>query len=233
MRFSHSHKAFRALRLLIGLGHPAIGAALRARGMTRDDMNEGWALLRRLGPEDLAEEWVDPRRSDFDEPLRAWHTRWYEVASAALRRHAPQVHAHLFPKLRSGPRPGRRRIKAILALVDLDARWQRIDEWSGATDDDRAKAREALAHVGVTNEVFAELDSLLGPVNNQPAARTPGPDRDGRDRAEAALWAWYLQWSTIARDVLKHRGLLRQLGFLGERKPPPEFTSSDPPRAPA
>jgi hypothetical protein len=217
MRFSHSHKAFRALSLLVGLSHPAIGSALRSRGMTRDDMQEGWALLRRLGPDDLAEAPVEPKAGAFDERLKAWHARWFEVANAALKRHAPAAHAHLFPTIRKSSQPGARRGRFVMALVHLDACWQRFDQWPGATDEERDKAREALAHVGVTDEVFAELHALFEETDQTPSSPT-GPDRSARDQAEAALWAWYLQWSSIARDVLKHRGLLRQLGFLGERK---------------
>lgn len=28
------------------------------------------------------------------------------------------------------------------------------------------------------------------------------------------MWAWYLEWSTIARAAIKDRGLLSRLGFL-------------------
>ena len=42
--------------------------------------------------------------------------------------------------------------------------------------------------------------------------------------AEAAMWAWYLEWSQIARSVINDRGLLRQLGFLR----PTSTTSADP-----
>ena len=32
------------------------------------------------------------------------------------------------------------------------------------------------------------------------------------------MWAWYLEWSKIARVAIKNRALLRQLGFLSARR---------------
>lgn len=32
--------------------------------------------------------------------------------------------------------------------------------------------------------------------------------------AEEKLWAWYLEWSTIARTAITDRRLLKMLGFL-------------------
>ncbi len=34
------------------------------------------------------------------------------------------------------------------------------------------------------------------------------------DKAERELWAWYLEWSAIARNAIKQRSLLKKLGFL-------------------
>jgi len=35
---------------------------------------------------------------------------------------------------------------------------------------------------------------------------------------EAAMWAWYLEWSQIARVAIKQRSLLKELGFLAARR---------------
>ena len=35
------------------------------------------------------------------------------------------------------------------------------------------------------------------------------------------MWAWYLEWSTIARRAITDRRLLRQLGFLHHSKSEP------------
>jgi hypothetical protein len=139
------------------------------------------------------------------------------------------VHEQLFPKIERRAHRGKRRLVRAMSLFHLAGQWKQLDRCPGVTDDERAKAKEALAHVGVTDDVFAELDALFGlasaPPRSPPAPAAPdraardraAPDRAARDRAEADLWAWYLQWSTTAREVIADRGLLRQLGFLRER----------------
>ena len=42
-------------------------------------------------------------------------------------------------------------------------------------------------------------------------------ERKARKAAEEAMWAWYLEWSTIARHAISDRNLLRALGFLCRR----------------
>ncbi len=37
---------------------------------------------------------------------------------------------------------------------------------------------------------------------------------EAREAATAEMWSWYLEWSQIARTVIKNRRLLRSLGFL-------------------
>jgi hypothetical protein len=65
-------------------------------------------------------------------------------------------------------------------------------------------------------------------------------DQAADEAAEAELWAWYLEWSTIARTVVTNRRHLRALGFLqnarGEIVEAPleeEPTEDDEPASPA
>jgi hypothetical protein len=41
------------------------------------------------------------------------------------------------------------------------------------------------------------------------------------------MWAWYLEWSTIARTVIQNRRNLRRMGFLNNRSPVDELDEPD------
>ena len=57
------------------------------------------------------------------------------------------------------------------------------------------------------------FDSRLGTATGVDVSTI---DRDAEQlaRAEGALWAWYLEWSQIARVAVTQRALLRQMGFV-------------------
>lgn len=45
--------------------------------------------------------------------------------------------------------------------------------------------------------------------------------------AEQKLWAWYLEWSRIARAVITDRRDLRQLGFLQSQTTPRDSATDE------
>jgi hypothetical protein len=47
---------------------------------------------------------------------------------------------------------------------------------------------------------------------------SPEQRRAALARAEAAVWAWYLEWSQIARVAVTQRASLRELGLLSVRR---------------
>jgi hypothetical protein len=67
------------------------------------------------------------------------------------------------------------------------------------------------ATVGEAKELLARLGAIVAPTPDDKKAKAQ--EAKFAD-AEAALWAWYLEWSEIARIAIKDRKLLRQLGFL-------------------
>ena len=84
------------------------------------------------------------------------------------------------------------------------------------------KALELIVSRGVTAAVIAEAQSLLTALTQvAPAETLPTTEQQQQDieQAEAAMWAWYLEWSQIARVAIKQRSLLRELGFLATRGP--------------
>ena len=82
------------------------------------------------------------------------------------------------------------------------------------------KAAELLANRGMTPAVIAEARNflaLLGKVAEPAVPLSVGEQKAELAGAEDAVWAWYLEWSQVARVAIKQRALLRQMGFLGER----------------
>jgi hypothetical protein len=88
----------------------------------------------------------------------------------------------------------------------------------------------------LTADVVGEAKKLLGALGSV-ALVTPMPPvelvAEDFEQAETDLWAWYLEWSEIARTAIKQKQLLRALGFRrdtgGEESDEPEA----PPVAPA
>jgi len=81
-------------------------------------------------------------------------------------------------------------------------------------------ARELLAERGLTDAVIAEATKYLerlGAVREAPAVDLEAI-RGAQEKAEQAMWGWYLEWSTIARSAIKDGRLLQQLGFLKVRR---------------
>lgn len=73
-------------------------------------------------------------------------------------------------------------------------------------------ARELLRVRGLNEARIAEARELLHRCTTlqAPAPAMPGPTR----AAELdAVWAFYLEWSEVARTVVKEPRLLRKLGF--------------------
>ena len=46
------------------------------------------------------------------------------------------------------------------------------------------------------------------------------------------MWAWYLEWSQIARVAIKQRSLLKELGFLTTRRGGEDDGEGDAPASP-
>jgi hypothetical protein len=96
----------------------------------------------------------------------------------------------------------------------------RYDELTAGDDKYGAEAKQAqalLAARGVTPAIVAEAKALLTELQ-QVAGSTELVLLEEREAeleaAGTAMWAWYLEWSKIARAAIKQRALLKQLGFL-------------------
>jgi hypothetical protein len=75
------------------------------------------------------------------------------------------------------------------------------------------RARALLEKAGYSRGDVDELVALKRAAD----AAFADSDADALAKAEAAIWAWYGEWSAIANVVVQPRGLRRALGL-----PPPE-----------
>jgi len=97
---------------------------------------------------------------------------------------------------------------------------ERFDEMAasvGSYGPEGAAATALLATRGLTRAVIDEARELLetvGRIETYPDVTTVDQDQEDLAKAEASLWAWYLEWSQIARIAVTQRSLLKQMGFV-------------------
>jgi hypothetical protein len=207
-KMSPGAKAARVLTFLMGMRNPRIASAMAAHGFDESELDEGWSLLRAVGMLK-----VDPSapsggdRAGLEE-LDAWENRWFPIASAALERRWPAIHAHLFANLAQ--------TEGLEVMLGVQTLLERLDAMAaGAYGSDGAQAKSHIEARGLTAAVMDEARALLERLRKVAASPTAQlvTDTSTRMKAEHALWAWYLEWSRIARVAVTQRALLRQLGF--------------------
>jgi len=215
MKLSLGDKTFRVIRFLLGIRNPRIATALAGYGFKQQDRDEGWALIHALGKGRL--EMLPPEPRDMQTLLKldAWENHWFPIAQAALERRFPALSAQFFLNLAQTEGPA----VAISVRTFVD-RYAELAAGSDKYGAEAPKALELIVTRGVTAAVIAEAQSLLTDLTQvAPAVTVPSTDQQQDiEQAEAALWAWYLEWSQIARVAVKQRSLLRELGFLATRR---------------
>jgi hypothetical protein len=215
-KLSIGQKGDRVLTLLLALRNVRIAGTLARHGFTNADLQEGWTLLRSVtrthldAPIDEA-----PVDNDALQALDEWENKWFVITSATLQRRAPNVHDVLFRNLSQTEG-----VEVIVSVGTFLDRWDIIDKpvKDGGLGNDGKDAKKIMAIRGLTNAVIDEAKVLVEKLR-----RMDGPLLDVEkiaaeeanfDKAERELWAWYLEWSTIARNAIKQRSLLKKLGFL-------------------
>jgi len=207
---SIGEKARRIVGFIIGLGNEHVQGALAPHGFTEADRQEGMRLLHELTGRRLGiTPGVDPTLLG---EIDAWENRWYPIAEVVLRTNFPEVHAVVFRNLSQSSGPDV--VISVMTLLDrLEAVAKPVDE-GGLERGQEARAR--LTARGLTEDVVSAARALVARVGTVPATRdplarkTPAAVQEAEDRA----WNWYLEWSGIARVVIRDRRVLRSLGFL-------------------
>jgi len=213
MSFAIGDKATRVIRFLVGLRNPSVATALASYGFKEEDMAEGWALVHALGKGKLAVLPGQPRDMEVLLKLDAWENHWFPVSSASLERRFPAVFARMFLNLQQAEGPE----VAITVRTYVD-RYDELSAPESKYGPEGVKARDLLATRGVTPAVVDEARNLLAQLTKvaaAPISQASVAEQEAElEKAEDALWAWYLEWSKVARIAIKQRALLRQLGFL-------------------
>jgi hypothetical protein len=213
-KYSFAEKTRRTLSLLMGLQHPQVELLLRERGLTPSDVEEGQRLL--LDAIKLHTSTVRVRPPDEFDPEAAplaFRAQWFAVCKARLKRHYPQLAERMgeLNKRQRGTRPYGQ-VHCFLQMLDA------MQKAEGPFEAQGPAAREALRQLGLTDSIVEDLEANMSLIAQMdPSA--PRPDRAARTRAEDAMWAWYIEWSTIARKLVTNLTLRRALGLGKARKP--------------
>lgn len=213
-KYSFIDKVHRVIAFVYGLADPDVARELIAAGFTEADLEEAWRLLREVRPVrfDLPEREDDVVLSQVLQALDAWENRWVPVIDASLRRRHPEVHARVMLNL--SQTSGR----MVHMMVDTVLERIAALETSSAAGDLAARAH--LEKRGLSAEVIAEARRLIDRIERPkfvPSLPTAA-ELAARERAEAELWGWYLEWSAIARARIRSRSMLQKLGFRRARK---------------
>jgi hypothetical protein len=210
MRFSE--KIDRVIRFVSGLRNPSIAERLSHHGFSQRDLDEGWDLIKKAVGDRVDTPDVEKPSPDTLEQLDAWENKWFPVARATLERRYPDSAKDVFLNLAQS--------EGIAVTLSVATFLRRLDELKTSN----AEARAVLGRRGLTASELENAKKMLdelGRIGEQPAIDLEARERQFAE-AEDALWAWYLEWSAIARVSIENRRLLRQLGFLSVSRDEPE-----------
>jgi hypothetical protein len=89
----------------------------------------------------------------------------------------------------------------------------RLPKSEGGLGREGRAARELLERRGLTDAEIHNAQQILDVIGKIAPAPAPARDIAAEEEAEKAMWAWYLQWSAIARVAVKERKLLKLMGY--------------------
>lgn len=230
----------RATKLLTGIGAvPTIRTLLLQVGMTDDEIAEGRKLLLAclaapLAPREVKDTEAAAAQRDAVAELDAWDEPNFARYQAALRRHHPAVAEYVFESLSASTGVAAvNGVATFLARVDTIEKHTDPKRQDAKTKQDDAKAIKLLAKRGLDAKERARLKGLvhvaLGPTSALPANLEGEAAGQSRKEALAELRAWYDDWASSAKAVVKKRAYLIRLG-LATRKSPTKKKKAKPPQ---
>lgn len=214
-KLSLTQKTTRVLRFLLGLRQPQIAGLLVAHGFGDNDLEEGWRMLREAVGARLDRATPPAPPPVKTKQLDQFENKWFPIAAATLQRAYPQVNEKLFLNLSQ--------TEGAEVVVSVGTFIERIEalgtDDDGRADREDAEARALLERRGLTTAVITQAKQLIEGLERKASAEEmpidPEPEFTERQlAAERAMWAWYREWSSISRAIIKNRNYLRQLGFL-------------------
>jgi hypothetical protein len=208
-------KAQRMLQFLLALKKKAIARTLKKHGFSQENLDTGWALFQAAVGNTLDDSGDPPPDPNDLALLDDWENRWYPIIEATLEAHFPTIRAKVFLNLTQTQ--GRQLIPNITKLL---ARLAALTS-EKATEQEK-KAAALLVVRGLTPDRIEHAQTLLQRLSTIEDFDDEGGsdeaitevEQAAETAAEAAMWSFYKEWSTISRAAIKSRGLLRTLGFL-------------------
>ena len=207
-RLNTGDKVDRVMALLMGLRQRRVASTLAAHGFSQQDLDLGWKLLRHTVGEKLE---ASPQETPADPTALAdldrWENKWFPIADATLAHNHPEVYRRVFRNLAQ--------TVGTEVIVSVGTFLGRVKELEKADEESRA-ARRLLHRRGLTAQTMLQAEGLLKQLRTVQTAGDVDVEATQQAQAEAegAMWAWYLEWSTIARTAITSGRLLRSLGFL-------------------
>lgn len=212
----------RSVRLLLGLRHIAVRRALAPYSLTDERIAYGWSLvsqagLARVESEPLGPFDPSPKLPDPLIELDAFQKRWFPIARGLLAAAYPEIGTAFFGGLAQERGTG----IAFMVTSFLD-RLHTLARGDAIYGPDGPAARLLLAERGLSpalvesaERALEHWDELYGEADESEAALA------AEQVATAKLWAFYLEWSSVASIALTNGTHLRWLGLAPAQKEKP------------
>lgn len=220
----------KAIRLIVAVGKlPRVRAAMEAIGFTAVEVDEGLRLIRLVArPEGegvAPPTGTDTKAREAARRLGAEGPSFLRRVVATLERHHAALALEVLACVDASVSP-------VVAVFDTLARIEAL------STDPRPEAAAALALLesrGLGAATRQELSACVDIVTGRtPADAVPAGDpRIARQENLVALYRWYQEWSTMAREVVTQRHDLIVLGLAKPRRRAEVAESSSAPLADA
>jgi hypothetical protein len=211
---------------------PRIFAVMATRGLTQEIIDEGWSLFTVAAGAKLRYQpatggmFSSAEEAELLASLDRWENAWFPVVGAALKRHFPNVHAEVFLNL--SQTEGRAVIVSVGTLLS------RLAEQAAKSDEGRA-AVALLQARGLTAEAKKPAEEILAKfrvVRESGVTEVEPVTKQEQDKAQAEVWDWYMEWSTIARTLITRGDQLIRMGLREMRRGAGEQEGQDEPGQP-
>lgn len=225
----YSTKLKRTLRFYNGARVPEIFQMLEPYGFSREVIIQGATLLATAANLRKKAITFEDKAPGLTTRLEEFQSLWVPVTRATLNASYPELAQAFFEGLVQ-----RRGLEAPLGVTTFVTRLGELESGTAPWGPDGAAARQLLAERGLTQAVIDEAHALLDQWRDVPESPVLSPaETDEIERATEAAWDWYVEWSTIARAVLKRRRDLHTLGLSRRREKDAEPELAPTPTVPA
>ena len=222
MKRTLNQKTVQAGFFLMGLRYQVVTKQLAPYGFTEEDRDEGVGFFGKVARTRVNRVGRTQDNSALIIVDR-FGNKWFPLARLSLTRRFPAVSTALFANLnRANGKP------VVWNVTFFLERLTEMNNPNGTFGPDGPAARALLEKRGLTAEEIAPVTVALAELDSyaQPEVESDEPTDEERKADEDAMWAWYLEWSGIARRVIKDGNVLRLLG-LGKRRSASTNADSD------